>query len=61
MEHMLSAARAASARGVDRLEGPMKQLVGTGVALAIALLGAAAPALAHHSLQSEYDINQSIT
>jgi hypothetical protein len=39
----------------------MKQLVGTGVALAIALLGAAAPALAHHSLQSEYDINQSIT
>src|ERR1043166_4582279 len=25
------------------------------------LAGAAAPALAHHSLQSEYDINQSIT
>jgi hypothetical protein len=38
----------------------MKQLLGTGAALAIALLGAA-PALAHHSLQSEYDINQSIT
>jgi hypothetical protein len=29
--------------------------------LVVALLGAAAPALAHHSLQSEYDINQSIT
>jgi len=39
----------------------MKQLLGTGVALVIALLGASAPALAHHSLQSEYDINQSIT
>lgn len=31
------------------------------VALVIALLGAAAPALAHHSLQSEYDIDKSIT
>jgi hypothetical protein len=30
-------------------------------ALVIALLGAAAPALAHHSLQSEYDIDKSIT
>ena len=30
-------------------------------ALVIALLGAAAPALAHHSLQSEYDIEKSIT
>ena len=39
----------------------MKQLLGTGVALVIALLGASGPALAHHSLQSEYDINQSIT
>src|ERR1041385_5823329 len=38
----------------------MKQISWVG-ALAIALLGAAAPALAHHSLQSEYDINQSIT
>ena len=39
----------------------MKQLLGTGVALVIALLGAAAPALAHHSLQSEYDIDKSVT
>ena len=38
----------------------MKQLPWLG-ALIVALLGAAAPALAHHSLQSEYDINQSIT
>ena len=38
----------------------MRQLLWTGL-LAIALAGAAAPALAHHSLQSEYDINQSIT
>ena len=30
-------------------------------ALVIALLGAAAPALAHHSLQSEYDIEKSVT
>jgi hypothetical protein len=30
-------------------------------ALTIALLGAAAPALAHHSLQSEYDIDKSVT
>ena len=39
----------------------MKQLPGTGVALVMALLGAAAPALAHHSLQSEYDIEKSVT
>ena len=39
----------------------MKQLLRTGVALVIALLGASAPAPAHHSLQSEYDIDQSIT
>src|ERR1041384_4468414 len=38
----------------------MKQISWVG-ALAMALLGAAAPALAHQSLQSEYDINQSIT
>ena len=38
----------------------MKQLLGTGLALVIAL-GTSAPARAHHSLQSEYDINQSIT
>ena len=38
----------------------MKQIVWTG-AFIVALSGAAAPALAHHSLQSEYDINQSIT
>ncbi len=38
----------------------MKQILWTG-AFIIALSGAAAPALAHHSLQSEYDINQSIT
>ena len=38
----------------------MKQILWTG-AIIIALSGAAAPALAHHSLQSEYDINQSIT
>lgn len=29
--------------------------------LAIVLMGAAAPAAAHHSLRSEYDINQSMT
>jgi len=38
----------------------MKQILWTG-GLIVALSGAAAPALAHHSLQSEYDINQSIT
>jgi hypothetical protein len=38
----------------------MKRILWTG-AFVIALSGAAAPALAHHSLQSEYDINQSIT
>src|SRR4030095_11921529 len=38
----------------------MKQIMWTG-AFIIALSGAAAPALAHHSLQSEYDINQSLT
>ena len=38
----------------------MKQILWTG-GLIVALAGAAAPALAHHSLQSEYDINQSIT
>jgi len=38
----------------------MKQILWTG-AMIVALSGAAAPALAHHSLQSEYDINQSIT
>ena len=38
----------------------MKQILWTG-AFIVALSGAAAPALAHHSLQSEYDINQSIT
>ena len=35
----------------------MKQILWTG-AFIVALSGAAAPALAHHSLQSEYDINQ---
>jgi hypothetical protein len=39
----------------------MKQLLGAAAALVMALLGAAAPALAHHSLQSEYDIEKSIT
>ena len=38
----------------------MKSMLWTG-AIVLALSGAAAPALAHHSLQSEYDINQSIT
>jgi hypothetical protein len=41
-------------------EEPMKRILWAG-AFIIALSGAAAPALAHHSLQSEYDINQSIT